>query len=297
MFPIRSRSRRAASGRLPGRDRTSTSRGRPAVPDRPRSWLSMRRASWRSVPRMWRPPASTTLLWLSVHSRPPRIMCSAPCSCPGRASAPASLLGLVEIRREHRQLEILPEGGIVDRHVRFELVDVHFSCRPGRCRCRGPAMFVAMVTEPGLPASAMIRASCSWNFAFSTLWMIPLAWRMPRKLLRFFDGYGSHQDRLALASELARFPRRWRRIFPSRSGRPCRGSPSCIIGMFVGTTTTSSLYIFLNSTASVSAVPVMPASFLYMRKKFWKVIVARVWLSRAMVTFSLASRAWCRPSE
>jgi hypothetical protein len=29
-----------------------------------------------------------------------------------------------------------------------------------------------------------------------------------------------------------------------------------------------------NSAASVSAVPVMPASFLYMRKRFWKVIVA-----------------------
>ena len=30
--------------------------------------------------------------------------------------------------------------------------------------------------------------------------------------------------------------------------------------------------MLLNSAASVSAVPVMPASLLYMRKKFWKVM-------------------------
>jgi hypothetical protein len=44
--------------------------------------------------------------------------------------------------------------------------------------------------------------------------------------------------------------------------------------------------------ASVSAVPVMPPSFLYMRKKFWYVIVARVWFSSSISTFSLASMAW-----
>ena len=35
------------------------------------------------------------------------------------------------------------------------------------------------------------------------------------------------------------------------------------------------------SAASVSAVPVMPDSFLYLRKKFWKV---RVWFSRSILT-------------
>ena len=34
--------------------------GSPWRPERPRSWLSMRRLSWRSVPRMWSPPAATT---------------------------------------------------------------------------------------------------------------------------------------------------------------------------------------------------------------------------------------------
>jgi hypothetical protein len=47
----------------------------------------------------------------------------------------------------------------------------------------------------------------------------------------------------------------------------------------------------------VSAVPVMPASFLYMRKKFCSVIVARVWVSPSIRTFSLASMAWCSPSD
>ena len=52
-----------------------------------------------------------------------------------------------------------------------------------------------------------------------------------------------------------------------------------------------------NSPASVIAVPVMPASFGYMRNRFWNVIEARVWFSFWIVTFSLASSAWCKPSE
>jgi hypothetical protein len=35
----------------------------------------------------------------------------------------------------------------------------------------------------------------------------------------------------------------------------------------------------MNSSASVSAVPVMPASFSYMRNRFWNVIEASVWFS------------------
>ncbi len=36
--------------------------GSPWRPARPRNWLSMRRDSWRSVPRMCRPPKETTSL-------------------------------------------------------------------------------------------------------------------------------------------------------------------------------------------------------------------------------------------
>ena len=35
-------------------------------------------------------------------------------------------------------------------------------------------MFVAMVTEPFAPASAMMRASRAWFFALSTSWRTPL---------------------------------------------------------------------------------------------------------------------------
>ncbi len=44
------------------------------------------------------------------------------------------------------------------------------------------------------------------------------------------------------------------------------------------------------------AVPVIPESLSYMRKKFWSVIVASVWFSFWIGTPSLASMAWCMPS-
>ena len=42
--------------------------GSPWRPERPRSWLSMRRDSWRSVPMMCRPPAFTTWSCSACHS-------------------------------------------------------------------------------------------------------------------------------------------------------------------------------------------------------------------------------------
>src|SRR5437764_748328 len=41
----------------------------------------------------------------------------------------------------------------------------------------------------------------------------------------------------------------------------------------------------------------MPPSLWYMRNRFWKVTVASVWFSSSTLTFSLASMAWCRPSD
>ena len=63
------RTRSASSGRPRARGRSATSRGRPGEPERPRSWLSMRRASWRSVPMMCSPPASTTCSWSAAVTR------------------------------------------------------------------------------------------------------------------------------------------------------------------------------------------------------------------------------------
>ena len=53
----------------------------------------------------------------------------------------------------------------------------------------------------------------------------------------------------------------------------------------------------MNSFASVSAVPVIPPSLSYMRKKFWSVIVASVWFSSRIPTPSFASTAWWSPSD
>ena len=45
---------------LGGQEEARLSPGSPWRPERPRSWLSIRRDSWRSVPMMNRPPASST---------------------------------------------------------------------------------------------------------------------------------------------------------------------------------------------------------------------------------------------
>ena len=62
--------------------------GSPWRPERPRSWLSMRRDSWRSVPRMKRPPASSTR-WRSAAIASSifgssALNCSSYSSSPGR---------------------------------------------------------------------------------------------------------------------------------------------------------------------------------------------------------------------
>ena len=55
------RRRRCASGRLRATGRTGCEPGSPCRPARPRSWLSIRRLSCRSVPMMCSPPISATL--------------------------------------------------------------------------------------------------------------------------------------------------------------------------------------------------------------------------------------------
>ena len=49
---------------------------------------------------------------------------------------------------------------------------------------------------------------------------------------------------------------------------------SRILGLFVGIVITSIPYIFISSSDSVAAVPVIPDNLLYILKKFWSVIVA-----------------------
>ena len=52
----RARRRRCAAADLRATGRSASEPGSPWRPERPRSWLSMRRDSWRSVPMMCRPP-------------------------------------------------------------------------------------------------------------------------------------------------------------------------------------------------------------------------------------------------
>ncbi len=106
--------------------------GSPWRPARPRSWLSIRRDSWRSVPMMWSPPAARTKSW--------RICQSALASC---FSASVTL----SPKAANSTSNLPPKPMSVPR----------------------PAMLVAIVTAPGRPASAIILASRSCCLALSTL--------------------------------------------------------------------------------------------------------------------------------
>ncbi len=64
----RGRRRRCASADLRATGRSATAPGSPWRPERPRSWLSMRRLSWRSVAMMRRPPSALTFSCRPCHS-------------------------------------------------------------------------------------------------------------------------------------------------------------------------------------------------------------------------------------
>ena len=96
----------------------------------------MRRDSWRSVPMMCRPPAATTLSWRSCQSARMRASVT--------SSSPALARG------------------------RCGLLEVGFELPPSLMSVPRPAMFVAMVTLPGMPAFSTMCASRSCCFALST---------------------------------------------------------------------------------------------------------------------------------
>ena len=70
MPSMRSEPKIGASGRRRGYRKNLERPGSPWRPERPRSWLSMRRLSCRSVPMMNRPPASRDLLAARPRPRP-----------------------------------------------------------------------------------------------------------------------------------------------------------------------------------------------------------------------------------
>ena len=134
-------------------DRKNSDRpGSPCRPDRPRSWLSMRRLSWRSVARTKSPPAFRTACL------------SAACSASIRARN---------------------SSGLASGFAASACITFISTLPPSWMSVPRPAMLVAMVTAPGLPASATIYASCSCWRAFRTLWGMPSALSIPDSISDF----------------------------------------------------------------------------------------------------------------
>ena len=104
--------------------------GSPWRPARPRSWLSIRRDSWRSVPRMNRPPASST----SSRAASTRRSISGSTRC-----VVLVVVGVARLQPELAQLE----------RARCSALPPSLMSTPR------PAMLVAIVTAPGAPASAI----------------------------------------------------------------------------------------------------------------------------------------------
>ena len=158
-----------------------------------------------------------------------------------------------------------------------------------------PAILVAIVTIPGLPALAIISASFSWCLAFKIwcgMFLLFRYWEtssddstetVPTRTGADFDLIDSISSIKALY--FAFFVRKTKSLWSS-----------LIMGRLVGIIITLNPYICWNSTASVSAVPVIPDNLLNNLKKFWNVVEAKVWDSLCIGTFSLHSKAWWTPS-
>ena len=157
-----------------------------------------------------------------------------------------------------------------------------------------PAMFVAIVIAPYLPACATISASFSWFLAFKTSCFNP---SFLRSLLIFSEfSIDAVPTSTGCPFSCASFISSITALNLESSVLYIISLLSFLItGKFVGIVTTSRLYISLNSLSSVIAVPVIPANLSYILKKFWNVIVASVFDSSAILTCSLASIAWCNP--
>ena len=121
-------SRRCASDRPRSDRKNLEAPGSPWRPERPRSWLSMRRLSWRSVPMIKRPPAPATASCSRGHLGADLRRCAAPRGFPSSARPPSSSFTSASRR-----------------------------CRRAGCRCRGRPCWWRWSPRPGTPAWATIR--------------------------------------------------------------------------------------------------------------------------------------------
>ena len=201
---------------------------------RPRSWLSIRLDSWRSVPRMCRPPAASTSSFSPTQS--------------SRSGPGTSLVVLgfdfgigfgtgqpLGVAAEH-------DVGAAAGHV-------------GRDRDGG-------LTRP---AWATIDASRSWYLALSTTWGHP-ALEHGREHLRLSRSRSCRPGRAGRAHAVRDLVR------PRFHFSLCR--PVDLVGAIVARSSAGwspsrrrrDRRSHRTRSASVSAVPVMPASFSYIRK-------------------------------
>ena len=158
-----------------------------------------------------------------------------------------------------------------------------------------PAILVATVTAPFSPALAIISASLALFLAFKTSWSIFLAvniWLINSLVSTAIVPISIGCPNLCLLSTSSINEIN----LPFCVGYSKSGASILSIFLLVGIQITLILYISLNSSSSVLAVPVIPDNLLYILNKFWNVIVAKVLVSWLILTFSLASIAWWRPS-
>ena len=82
--------------------------------------------------------------------------------------------------------------------LRSSALAMYSALPPSMMSVPRPAMLVATVTAPNLPAWATISASFSWCLAFSTLCLMPCLGEQLAQQLGLLDGHGAHQHGLAL---------------------------------------------------------------------------------------------------
>ena len=224
--------------------------GSPWRPARPRSWLSIRLDSWRSVPIINSPPSSNTS------------------SCSGWISFLNFSLSSVNTLRAFKisssSVSPKPVASAISSSEKSRFAISCFArysaLPPSIMSVPRPAIFVAIVTAPFLPAWAMISASFSWYLAFSTLCFIPSFFKSLLKAsdLSTFTVPTSTGCPFLLHSFICSITALY---FPASVLYTLSCISSRITGLFVGIATISSLYICWNSSSSVSAVPVIPDSF------------------------------------
>ena len=161
--------------------------GSPWRPERPRSWLSMRRDSWRSVPMMYRPPAARTS---SACSR----ICSSYFLFSSANVWRAARISSLSVS-EKLSASLMSSSGICMR--RISALAMNSALPPSLMSVPRPAMLVAIVTAPFWPALRDDLRLLLMVLRVEDLVLHAALFQQGGELLRLFNGDGAHEDRLA----------------------------------------------------------------------------------------------------